>query len=132
MSLSPAPRQTLADAALLLLDHARGESERGFAQDDRIFVMDAAEKAWNAVCHGIDHLMTRKGRTPAVGRDAHSTRSEFLEAIGHHDLAISYAYFADTLHGMFFYEGRVPRTRTDMDRRLGEVEAFLRALRETE
>ncbi len=132
MSLSPPPRQTLADAARLLLQHARDESARGFQQDDRIFVMDSAEKAWNAVCHGIDHLMTRKGRTPAVGRDAHSTRAEFMEAIGRHDLAIQYSYFADTLHGSFFYEGRVPRTRTDMDRRLGEVEDFLCALREAE
>ena len=72
MSPSPAPRQTLADAARALLAHAREESERGYAKDDRVFVMDSAEKAWNAVCHGIDDLMTRKGRTPAVGRDAHS------------------------------------------------------------
>lgn len=132
MSLSPAPRQTLADAARLLLEHARGESERGFQLDDRIFVMDSAEKAWNAVCHGTDHLMMRKGKTPAVGREAHSDRREFLESMGRHDLAVSYSYFADTLHGSFFYEGRVPRTRTEMDRRLREVEDFLSALREAE
>ena len=132
MSLSPAPRQTLADAARLLLDHARQESERGFATDDRIFVMDSAEKAWNAVCHGVDHLMTRKGRRPAVGRDAHSDRREFLGQLGRHDLEVSYSYFADTLHGSFLYEGRVPRTRTEMDRRLREVDDFLQALRELE
>ena len=132
MSLSPTPRQTLADAARLLLEHARGESERGFQLDDRIFVMDSAEKAWNAVCHGIDHLMMRKGKTPAVGRDAHSDRREFLESLGRHDLAISYAYFADTLHGSFFYEGRVPRVRTEMERRLSEVEQFLNRLGELE
>ena len=132
MSLSPQPRQTLADAARLLLDHARDEAERGFRLDDRIFVMDSAEKAWNAVCHGIDHLMTRHGKTPAVGRDAHSVRREFLEELGHHELAVSYSYFADTLHGIFFYEGRVPRTRPEMERHLREVEDFLRALAETE
>lgn len=132
MSLSPAPRQSLADAAVLLLEHARGESEKGYAKDNRIFVMDAAEKAWNAVCHGIDHLMTRKGKTPAVGRDAHSERREFIDLLGRHDLAVSYSYFADTLHGSYFYEGRVPRTRTEMDRRLAEVDDFLRALRELE
>jgi hypothetical protein len=109
----------------LLLDHARRESERGFADDDRVFVMDSAEKAWNAVCHGVDGHMARHGRTPAVGRDAHSTRREFLEAIGRHDLAVMYSYFADTLHGMFFYEGRVPRTRGEMERHLLEVQDFL-------
>lgn len=132
MSLSPAPRQTLADAARLLLDHARDESERGFRLDDRIFVMDSAEKAWNAVCHGVDHLMTRRGKTPAVGRDAHWERREFLEGLGHHDLAVKYSYFADTLHGIFFYEGRVPRTRSGMEVHLREVQDFLRALREAE
>lgn len=128
MSLSPAPRQSLEQAASLLLDHAQRESERGFAQDDRLFVMDSAEKAWNAVCHGVDGLMARHGRTPAVGRDAHSARREFLEQIGRHDLAVMYSYFADTLHGMFFYEGRVPRTRPEMDRHLKEVYDFLQAL----
>ncbi len=128
MSLSPAPRQSLEAAAALLLDHARMESDRGFSQDDRVFVMDSAEKAWNAVCHGVDGLMTRHGRTPAVGRHAHAARREFIEEVGRHDLAVMYSYFADTLHGMFFYEGRVPRTRSAMERHLTEVEDFLRAL----
>ena len=128
MSLSPAPRQSLEQAAALLLHHARGESQRGFKEDDRIFVMDSAEKAWNAVCHAVDGAMMRHGRTPAVGRDARSTRREFLETIGRHDLAVMYSYFADTLHGMFFYEGRVPRTKGEMDRHLAEVEDFLHQL----
>jgi hypothetical protein len=126
MSPSPAPRQNLEVAAALLLDHARMESDRGFSQDDRVFVMDSAEKAWNAVCHAVDGLMTRHWRTPAVGRDAHAARREFLEEVGRHDLAVMYSYFADTLHGMFFYEGRVPRTRGAMERHLREVEEFLR------
>jgi hypothetical protein len=126
MSLSRAPRHSLAQAAQLLLDHAKDESERGFLKDDRVFVVDAAEKAWNAVCHAVDDMMMRHGRTPAVGRDAHTTRSEFLEQIGRHDLVVKYSYFADRLHGAFFYEGRVPRTRSEMDRHLLEVEQFLR------
>ena len=126
MSLSPAARHSLAEAAQNLLDHAREESERGFLKDDRVFVMDAAEKAWNAVCHAVDALMLKHGRQPAVGRDAHVTRSEFLEQIGRNDLSLKYSYFADRLHGAFFYEGRVPHTRTEMDRHLAEVEQFLR------
>ncbi len=132
MPASTAQPQTLADAAQLLLNHAREESERGFARDDRAFLMDSAEKAWNAACHAIDDLMARKHHTPAVGRDAHYARSEFLEAIGRHDPAVNYSYFSDTLHGMYFYDGRVPRTRSDMDRRLREVDDFIRALRQAE
>jgi hypothetical protein len=132
MSLSDDPPQTLADAARLLLNHAREASDRGFAKDDRAFLMDSAEKAWNAACHAIDGLMARKERIPAVGRDAHYTRSEFLEAIGRHDLAVKYSYFSETLHVMYFNEGRVPRTRSDMDRRLREVNEFLEALRQDE
>lgn len=126
MSISPAPRQFLAEAAQILLEHAREETERGFQKEDRVYLMDAAEKAWNAVCHAVDALMLRHGRQPAVGRDAHVTRSEFLEQIERHDLSQSYSYFSDRLHGAFFYEGRVPHTRTEMDRRLREVEEFLR------
>jgi hypothetical protein len=128
MSLSPTPRPSLEQAASLLLDHAVRETERGFSEDDRIFVMDSAEKAWNAVCHAVDGMMARHGRTPAVGREAHSARREFLEEVGRHDLAVLYSYFADTLHGMFFYEGRVPRTRDAMDRHLSEVRDFLRSV----
>jgi len=130
MSFSPAPRQTLAEVALSLLDHARQENEKGFASDDRIFVMDAAEKAWNAVCHAVDHMMRQHVREPAVGRDAHPTRLEFLDQVGRHDLAVKYSYFADRLHGMIFYEGRVPKSKTEMERLLKEVEDFVRAASE--
>ena len=132
MSLSPAPRQSLAQIAISLLDHARLENERGFAADDRVYLMDAAEKAWNAVCHAIDHLMTVHHRTPAVGRGAHAGRAEFLEEIGRHDLALQYSYFADWLHGMIFYEGRVPKTKREMERLLDEVGQFVRAASEGE
>jgi len=130
MSLSPAPRQSLAQIANSLLDHARLENERGFEADDRVYLMDAAEKAWNAVCHAVDHLMTAHRRTPAAGRDAHATRAEFLDQIGRHDLALRYSYFADRLHGMIFYEGRVPRTKSEMERLLDEVGQFVRAASE--
>lgn len=130
MSLSPAPRQTLAEVALSLLDHARHENDRGFARDDRVFVMDAAEKAWNAVCHAVDHMMKQHGREPAVGREAHANRLEFLEQVGRHDPAIRYSYLADRLHGMIFYDGRVPKTKTEMERLLREVEDFVLAAAE--
>lgn len=125
LSISNPPRQSLAQIAISLLDHARAENERGFAADDRIYLLDAAEKAWNAVCHAVDHLMITHQRTPAVGRDAHATRAEFLDEIGRHDLALRYSHFADRLQGMIFYEGRVPRTKTEMERLLGEVGAFV-------
>lgn len=131
MSLSPAPpRQSLAEVAFALLDHARAENEKGFQLDDRIFVMDAAEKAWNAVCHAVDHLMVTHRRPPAAGRDAHATRSEFLDQIGRHDLSQKYSYFADRLHGIIFYEARVPKTKTEMERLLGEVDDFVRTAAE--
>lgn len=126
MSLSPTPPQTLAQAALSLLDHARAESQKGYESDDRVYVMDAAEKAWNAVCHAIDHMMQRHGHPPAVGRDAHAARVAFLDSVGRHDLRVKYAYFADELHGLMFYEGRVPRRQTEMDRALSEVDQFVR------
>lgn len=127
MSLSaPPPRQSLAELALALLEHARMEADRGFREDDRIFVMDAAEKAWNAVCQAVDHLMSVHRRAPAVGRDAHAVRSEFLDQIGRYDLAEKYSFFADRLHGIIFYEARVPKTKTEMERLLRQVDDFVR------
>ena len=116
--------ETLMDTARVFLRRAREELEDGLSTSDQVKIRDAAEKAWNAVVQAIDHLMQAHGRVPLPGRDAHRARRDFLEEIGHAELAVKYTYFAERLHGDVFYSGAVlpaQRVRQYLD----EIKDFL-------
>ncbi len=99
------PMQTLLDTARIFLRTAREEIEEGLVSNNWVKIRDGAEKAWNAVIQGTDHVMRARGRTPLPGRDAHRDRLDFLDMIGRHELAQRYSYLADRLHVDLFYSG---------------------------
>ena len=68
--------------------------------------------------------MRLRGQMPTPGPDAHRDRHAFLETIGRPDLHRHFAFFAERLHGMCFYQGLLPHEE-DMDRWLDEVQQYI-------
>jgi hypothetical protein len=120
-------RETRAQRADGHLAFARDEAAIGYGKHDERRVLDAAEKAWLAVCEAIDGAMERHGQPLAIGPMAHSDRRDYLEAVNR-DLAKDFAFFASKLHGDCFYQARCP-TAEGMRVLFGEVEQFLVAIK---
>ncbi|HEX9709912.1 MAG TPA: hypothetical protein VGB42_08115 [Candidatus Thermoplasmatota archaeon] len=107
---------------------ARREADSGYLKRDMLKVRQAAEKTWLAVNLATDDAMARHGRTPEPGPAAHTSRHEFLEAIGRRDISKELSFFADRLHGDCFYRGACP-AEDGMRLALDEAEAYIRRLR---
>jgi hypothetical protein len=116
----------LAEGALAL---AAAEAESGYRSRNSLKVRQAAEKAWLAANLATDHAMEKHGQVPEAGPAAHTTRHEFLEAIGEYSLSEKLGYFADRLHDDCFYRGSCP-TEEGMRRALTEVREYVRRLRD--
>ncbi len=113
--------------ALSFLDLAREEAAEGYQATDEARIRDAAERAWLAALHGIDHAMSRRGLIPEPGPMAQASRHSFLEAAGRHDLSEELLVFADWLHERIFNFGTIP-DRAEMELLIDEVGRFVRTL----
>ena len=120
-------RQTREEQAESFLELAREEAAVGYSTDDHRRVRDSAEKTWLSVCEAVNASMERRGKSPPVGRKAHSERRNFLEAIDR-GLAAELSLFADKLHGDCFYDGDCP-TKEAMRTDMTQAEQFIRRVK---
>lgn len=127
MVATPKHGRSQQEQAEAFLELAREEADVGYGSEDYRRVRDAAEKTWLAVCVAVNASMERHGRSPPVGRSAHTERRNFLEPIDR-GLAAELSLFADKLHGDCFYDGHCP-TKEAMKVDMAQAEQFIRRVK---
>jgi hypothetical protein len=94
----PSPKETFLRA----LDELSAAKQR----NDELGIRQAAEKAWLAVVGSTDLFLLREHNLRVSGDDrSRAERRRFLQDVNQGDLARTYRYLAQTLHGDIFYLG---------------------------